>query len=63
MKNEKLKNAREKRGMSQCELADAAGVSRYTINKIENGNTNPKITLCLAICKALKLKLNDLFWE
>ena len=49
--------------MSQSELAKKAGVTRQTIGLIESGDFNPSIKLCLAICKALNCKLDDLFWE
>ena len=44
-------------------LAEAAGVSRQTINAIEKGEYNPTINLCRAICKALGKTLDELFWE
>lgn len=62
MKNLKLKSARALKDMSQEELAKAVGVSRQTINAIEKGDYNPTINLCIAICKALGVTLNDLFW-
>jgi putative transcriptional regulator len=49
--------------MSQTELAKKAGVTRQTIGLIEAGEFNPSINLCIAICKALGVTLNDLFWE
>lgn len=49
--------------MSQSELANKAGVTRQTIGLIESGDFNPSIKLCIAICKALDCKLDDLFWE
>ena len=49
--------------MSQSELAKKAGVTRQTIGLIESGDFNPSIRLCIAICKALNCKLDDLFWE
>ena len=63
MKNLKLKSARALKDMSQDDLAKAVGVSRQTINAIEKGDYNPTINLCIAICKALDVTLNDLFWE
>lgn len=63
MKNLKLKSARALKDMSQEDLAKAVGVSRQTINAIEKGDYNPTINLCIAICKALGVTLNDLFWE
>ena len=62
-KNLKLKAARAKRDMTQKALADAAGVSRQTINAIEQGEYNPTIKLCLTICRALGKTLDELFWE
>ena len=63
MKNLKLKSARALKDLSQDDLAKAVGVSRQTINAIEKGDSNPSINLCIAICKALGVTLNDLFWN
>ena len=63
MKNEKMKQQRQALGMSQTDLARAAGVTRQTIGLIEAGEFNPSIKLCLAICHALGVTLDDLFWE
>ena len=49
--------------MSQEDLAKAVGVSRQTINAIEKGDYNPTVNLCIAICRALDVTLNDLFWN
>ncbi|HIR86897.1 MAG TPA: helix-turn-helix transcriptional regulator [Candidatus Limivicinus faecipullorum] len=62
-KNLKLKAARAERDMTQKALADAAGVSRQTINAIEQGEYNPTIKLCLTICRVLGKTLDELFWE
>ena len=61
--NERMKQARTAKGLSQQTLADALGVSRQTINAIEKGDYNPTIKLCIGICRVLGLTLNDLFWE
>jgi putative transcriptional regulator len=63
MKNLKLKSARALKDLSQDDLAKMVGVSRQTINAIEKGDYNPSINLCIAICKALGVTLNDLLWE
>ena len=63
MKNLKLKAARAAKDISQEQLAALCKVSRQTINAIEKGDYNPTINLCIAICKALGVTLNDLFWE
>ena len=62
-KNLKLKAARAERDMTQKALADAAGVSRQTINAIEQGEYNPTIKLWLTICRVLGKTLDELFWE
>ena len=61
--NERLKEARIKKNLSQTDLAKNIGVSRQTINMIENGGYNPTIELCIRICKELDVTLNDLFWR
>lgn len=63
MKNLRMKAARAAMDMSQQQLADAVGVSRQTVNAIENGDYNPTINLCIAICRALGRTLDELFWE
>ena len=63
MRNLKMKFRRIEVGMSQTQLAKAAGVTRQTIGLIEAGEFNPSLKLCLAICKALGVTLNDVFWE
>jgi putative transcriptional regulator len=63
MKNIRLKTARAAKDMTQNDLAQAAGVTRQTINAIELGEYNPSIKLCVAICRVLEKTLNDLFWE
>ena len=62
-KNEAMREARRRKGLSQQQLANRLGVSRQTVNAIESGDYNPTIRLCVGICKALGLTLNDLFWE
>jgi len=62
-KNLKLKSARAMLDMSQKDIAEAVGVTRQTINAIENGDYNPTINLCIAICKVLGKTLDELFWE
>jgi len=63
MENLRLKAARVAKDMSQQDLADAVGVSHQTINAIENGDYNPTIRLCIAICRTLGKTLDELFRE
>lgn len=62
-KNLRMKAARAAVGLSLADLAEAVGVTRQTIGLIEAGGYNPTLNLCVAICKALRVTLNDLFWE
>ena len=62
-RNIALKVARAEKDMTQKELAEAVGVSRQTVNAIEQGEYNPTIKLCRAICRVLGKRLDDLFWE
>lgn len=62
-RNLAIKAARAQKDMTQKDLAQAVGVSRQTINAIEQGEYNPTIKLCRAICRALEKTLDELFWE
>ena len=62
-KNIAIKVARAQKDMTQKALAEAAGISRQTMNAIEKGEYNPTIKLCRRICRILDKSLDDLFWE
>ena len=62
-KNLSVKVARVQKDMTQKDLAAAVGVSRQTINAIEQGEYNPTIKLRRAICRVLEKTLDELFWE
>lgn len=62
-RNVKIKAARGALDMTQKELAEAVGVSRQTMNAIEQGDYNPTIKLCRAICRVLGKSLDELFGE
>ena len=57
-----LKEARNKKGFSQAQLADLVGVSRNTISSIETGQFNPTAKLALVLCVALDKKFEDIFY-
>ena len=59
----RVKEFRKELGMSQLELAKDIGVSRQTINMIENDKYNPTLELCLNLARRLQTDLNSLFWE
>ena len=62
-RNIAIKVARAQKDMTQTALAQAVGVSRQTMNAIEQGTYNPTIKLCRAICRVLDKSLDELFGE
>ncbi len=62
-RNIPIKVARAQLDLTQKELAEKVGISRQTMNAIEQGEYNPTIKLCRAICQVLGKSLDDLFWE
>lgn len=59
----RVKEFRKELGISQLELAKDIGVSRQTINMIENDKYNPTLELCLNLARSLQTDLNSLFRE
>ena len=57
----RLKEARGQLGLTQAELAARIGVSRKTINTVENGVFVPSTILALKLAAALGRKVEDLF--
>ncbi|WP_304125802.1 helix-turn-helix transcriptional regulator [Methanosphaera cuniculi] len=58
----KIRYLRQEMGISQQELAKLAGVTRQTINALENGRYNPSLVLAYKITKILKQKyIEDVF--
>jgi len=62
-RNIPIKVARAQKDLTQKALAEAVGVSRQTMNAIEQGEYNPTIKLCRAICRVLGKSLDELFGE
>ena len=59
----KLKEARNKRNMSQQELSDKSGVSRVTIALIESGKTQDVLaSTILKLANALDMSAGDVFF-
>lgn len=49
----KIRELRQDKGITQQELADRAGVTRQTINALENARYNPSLLLAYKITKIL----------
>lgn len=60
MKN-KIKEIRQKCGLTQEELAEKAGVRRETIVFLEQGKYNPSLNLAHQVAKILKTPIDKLF--
>ncbi|MCH5158098.1 MAG: helix-turn-helix transcriptional regulator [Clostridiales bacterium] len=58
----RIKEARQKVGLSQEALAALVGVSRNTISSIETGQFSPTAKLALILCIALDEKFENLFY-
>jgi transcriptional regulator with XRE-family HTH domain len=57
----RIRDARERAGLTQKELAERCGLSRVYVIKLESGeHDNPTIKVLQAIAKALKVPLTDL---
>jgi len=57
----RLKEERARLGLTQSDLAELAGVSRKTINTVENGVFTPSTLLALALAEALGKPVEALF--
>jgi putative transcriptional regulator len=57
-----IKTRRTELGLTQAELAEAVGVTRKTVNTVENGVFTPSATLAIKLATALNVKVEQLFW-
>lgn len=58
----RLKDKRGELGLTQAALAEAVGVTRKTINTVENGVFVPSTLLSLKVAMALNCPVETLFW-
>jgi putative transcriptional regulator len=56
-----LREHRARLGLTQAELADRVGVSRKTINTVENAVFVPSTILALRLARALAVPVETLF--
>ena len=57
----RLREERTRRNLTQAQLAELVGVSRKTINTVENGIFVPSTVLSLKLAKALDTTVEALF--
>jgi|TARA_B100001094_G_scaffold34633_1_gene28749 putative transcriptional regulator len=60
MKNS-LRKLRQAKGLSQQKLGDILGVSRQTINSVENGKFDPSLTLAIKLTKFFNEPIDSIF--
>ena len=56
----RLKELRKRRGLSQAEVAIAAGISREYLARLEAGQHDPTVGTLERLAKVLKVKLSAL---
>lgn len=58
----RLRDLRTAKGLTQADLALVVGVSRKTINTVENGVFTPSATLALLLARALGAPVEEVFF-
>ena len=56
-----IKELRTEKGLLQQELADICGVTRQTVNAIENNKYDPTLELAFKLATALETTVDELF--
>lgn len=57
----KIKELRKQAGLRQEDMAKELGVTRQTINAIENDKYNPTLELAMKLAKLLKTPVEEIF--
>lgn len=57
-----LKERRAELGLTQAELAERVGVTRKTVNTVENGVFTPSALLAIKLAKVFTVPVEQLFW-
>lgn len=57
-----IREERDERGWTQADLAARIGVSRKTVNTVENGVFVPSTVIALKLAQALNVPVETLFW-
>lgn len=58
----RLREERERLGLTQAGLAEMVGVSRKTVNTIENLVFFPSALLAIKLARALDRQVEEVFW-
>jgi putative transcriptional regulator len=57
-----IKQRRTDLALTQAELAERVGVTRKTVNTVENSVFTPSVLLAIKLAKALNVPVEELFW-
>ena len=57
----KIRELRKNKKMSQDDLAKACNVTRQTVNAIENNKYDPTLSLAFQLAKVLGITVDELF--
>lgn len=57
----RIRERRKELGLSQKELSQKCGVSRQTVNAIENNKYDPTLSLAFHLARELQLTVDELF--
>lgn len=55
-----IRQLREARGLSQQQIAKAAGIPRATWTHLESGGANPTLSVLMKVASALQIRLDEL---
>ena len=58
----RIKEKRGELGLTQAELAERCGVTRKTVNTVENGVFTPSALLAIKLARSLSVPVEELFW-
>ena len=58
----RIKEKRSELDLTQAELAERCGVTRKTVNTVENGVFTPSALLAIKLARALSVPVEELFW-
>jgi putative transcriptional regulator len=59
----RIRELRAIKRLSQADLADALGVSRQTINALETGKYDPSLPLAFKLAKLFNQRIEEIFLE
>lgn len=60
--NNRIKELRKESGLRQEDLAERVGVTRQTINAIENGKYDPTLVLAMKLACLFHQHVDDIFF-